>query len=278
MSETLRGFDPAPATRMLVEAWRTGTLLPELPEAIRPRTMAEGYEVQDRVVATLGSPLAGWKLGVGSASQKRRSGVGRSIGGRILASHLHRDGAVITLPNTAPVTVEFEIAYVLARDVSPGEPPFDIRDAVAEVRVTFELVRSRFVDRLAVGWPSFAADNGAFQALVLGDAVPVDRVAALADSLVVSCDGAEKARSLTGENATDPRAALADLVATARERATVLPKGSIISTGTASEPFDVAAPSAVIRARFLDRELGFTMLAPRVDGLASDGAEDHVVR
>ena len=33
---------------MLADAWRRGTLLAELPQAIRPRTMAQGYDVQDR--------------------------------------------------------------------------------------------------------------------------------------------------------------------------------------------------------------------------------------
>ena len=270
MSDTSRAFDPAPAARLLVEAWRTGTLLPELSEPIRPRTMAEGYDIQDRVVAALGHPVAGWKLGLGSRLQKRRSGLGRAVAGRILGPHLHRDGDVVTLPNAAPVTVEFEIAYVLGRDVSPGEPHLDIRDVVVEVRVAFELVRSRFVDRHAVGWPSFAADNAGFQALVLGDAIPADRVAAMADSLVVGCDGEPRARALTGEEAIDPAAALADLVAIAGERGMVLPRGSVVSTGTVSAPFDVAAPSAVIRARFLDRAFGFTLVAPDPTGAARD--------
>ena len=251
------GFDPAPAAAILAEAWRTGTLLTELPAAVRPRTMAEGYDVQDRLVAELGCPAVGWKLGVGSAAQKRQSGVGRSIAGRILGPHLHRGGDTVMLPNAAPATVEFEIAYLLGRDILPGEPEFPVLDAVAEVRVAFELVLSRFTDRRAVGWPSFAADNGAFQALVLGEPVEPAHLGELAETLVVTVDGQEMARSLSGEDATDPAGALADLVATARERGTVLPKGSIVSTGTVSKPFNLAAPAAGIGARFLGTELGF---------------------
>lgn len=258
-------FDPAPAASMLADAWRSGALLKELPEAIRPRTMAEGYDVQDRLIAELGQPVAGWKLGVGSALQKRRSGVGRSIAGRILGSHLHRSGDTVPLPNTAPVTVEFEIAYVLGRDVLPDEAAFPVLEAVGEVRAAFELVLSRFTDRRAVGWPSFAADDGAFQALVLGDPLDPARLGELAAGLAVMLDGEEAARALTGEDATDPEAALADLVATARERGMVLPKGSVVSTGTVSKPFDVAAPSAEVGARFLGMELGFRTRSGRGD-------------
>ena len=250
-------FDPAPAAATLAEAWRSGALLTELPPDLRPQTLAQGYDIQDRLVAGLGRPVVGWKLGVGSAVQKRQSGVGRSIAGRVLGSHLYHGGDPVPLPNTAPVTVEFEIAYVLGRDVQPDESAFPVMDAVAEVRVAFELVLSRFTDRRAVGWPSFAADNAGFQALILGDRIDADRVPDLVRSLVVSADSQEAARSLSGDDATDPEAALADLVATARERGMVLPRGSIISTRTVSKPFNVTARSAEISARFLGTELGF---------------------
>ena len=250
-------FDPGPAVDILVEAWRDGRLLTELPEAIRPRTMMEGYDIQDRLVAVLDMPVVGWKLGMGSTIQKRQSGVGRSIAGRIFAPHVYRDGDTVPIPNAAPVTVEFEIAYVLGRDIHPDEKSYPVMDVVAEMRVAFELVLSRFVDRRAVGWPSFAADNSSFYALILGDAVDRDRIEGLAESLVVTCDGQEMARRLSGENATDPAVALTDLVAVARERSMVLPQGSIISTGTLSKPFAVTAPSAAIGARFLDRTFGF---------------------
>lgn len=250
-------FDPHPAAAMLAEAWRSGTLLAELPYAVRPATMAEGYDIQDRLIAELGRPVVGWKLGLGSAVQKRQSGVGRSIAGRVLGSHLHRPGDEVPLPNSAPVTVEFEIAYILGRDIRPDDAEFSVTDAVAEVRAAFELVLSRFVDRRAVGWPSFAADNAAFQALILGEAIEPARLDELVRTLVVTIDGKEMARGLSGEDATEPAGALADLVATARERGMTLPKGSVVSTGTLSKPFDIAAPTAEIGARLLGTELGF---------------------
>lgn len=257
MGETTGAFDPAPAAAVLADAWRRGALLAELPEAIRPRTMAQGYDVQDRLVSELGQAPVGWKLGVGSARQKRQSGVGRSIAGRVFASRLHRPGDVVPLPDAAPVTIEFEVAYVLGRDVLPDEAEFPVLDAVAQTRAAFELVLSRFTDRRAVGWPSFAADDAAFQALVLGDPIDPARLDELTGDLVVTVDGREAARSPTGEDATDPRAALADLVATARERGMVLPEGSIVSTGTVSKPFDLAAPSAEVGARYLGTKLRF---------------------
>jgi 2-keto-4-pentenoate hydratase len=252
-------FDPDAAAGILADAWRGGTLLTELPAPVRPATMAQGYDIQDRLIERLGEPTLGWKLGMGSYGQKRQSGVGRSIAGRLLASHVHRPGDTITLPNAAPVTVEFEIAYVLGRAILPNEGELALAEAIAETRVTFELVLSRFIDRRAVGWPSFAADNAGFHALVVGEPVDPACIPALVESLAVTLDGEAAARAVTGDDVTDPVAALTDLVSTARERGMVLPAGSIVSTGTVSRPFHVAATAAEVTARFLGQEFGFRM-------------------
>lgn len=253
-------FDPRPAADLLFAAYREGRQLDELPEAVRPRTMAEGYDVQDRFLAAIGEPSAGWKLAIGSAKGKRSSGVGRSIAGHVLESHLHAEGAAIRMPHAGAVTIEFEIAYVIARDIAPDAPPVAAASVVGETRVAFELVLSRYVDRRAVGWPSFAADNSAFQALVLGPAIAATDLAEVARTLVVTVDGVERARAVTGEDETDPLAALADLLTVARERRVTIPAGSLVSTGTLSVPFDLSGPG-MITAHFLGRTLGFSLQA-----------------
>jgi 2-keto-4-pentenoate hydratase len=212
-------------------------------------------DIQDRFLARLGGASIGWKMALGGFAQKRTLGFGRALPGRILASRVYKDGDVIAMPNAAPVTIEFEIAYVLGRDILPEDPEFPVRDAIAETRVTFELVRARYVDRRTVGWLSFAADNCAFDSLVLGPAIAADSEAALAESLVVFADGVEASRALTGDDVTDPVASLGDLIATARERGVKLPKGSVISTGTLCKPFDVIPTGATVEARFLGRTL-----------------------
>src|SRR5262249_23050161 len=156
-------FDPALAAQILADAWHSGEQLTELPIDARPVSVEQGYDIQQHLLTRLDQPLAGWKLGVGSPNLQRQSGLGRSIAGRVLGSRVYRDGDTVPLPNAAPVTIEFEIAYILGRDIVPTEDA-TFAGAIAETLVTFELVLSRFVDRRAVGWPSFTADNAGFYA------------------------------------------------------------------------------------------------------------------
>ena len=244
------------AAAQLAALWRSGEQTEALPPALRPADLGEGYDIQDALVAQLGEPVVGWKLGVGSHRQRRETGFGRPIAGRVLGSRRFRMGDTVPLPGVAPVTVEFEIAFVLGRDIHPDAPPPEPGAVIAETRVAFELVRSRFHDRRSVGWPSFAADNAGFDALVVGEPIDPAAIHGLAGSLAVSADGEERARAATGEDASDPLQALADLIALARERDMLLPKGSVISTGTASVPFVISGAAQVV-ARWGGAEAGF---------------------
>jgi 2-keto-4-pentenoate hydratase len=244
------------AAAMLADLWRSGHQATALPPELRPATVEQGYDIQDRFIASLGQRVVGWKLGVGSRKGKIASGVGRAIAGRVLGSRRFDTGATVPLPNRAPVTVEFEIAYILGRDIDPVETAEAPWDAVAAMRTTVELVRSRFVDRRVVGWPSFAADNAGFDALIVGGAVDKAQLVEVAATAVVLADGAEKARALTGDDVTEVETAFTDFVALARSRGMVLPKGSIISTGTVTKPFIIESAAAV-EVRYLDTALTF---------------------
>ncbi len=242
------------AASFLAALWRSGEQAPDFPPALKPATLNAGYDIQDRFITDLGETVKGWKLGVGSHKGKRETGIGRAIAGRVLGSRYFNTGDAVKLPNAAPVTVEFEIAFVLGRDVTPADDPAAVMDAVSETRVTFELVRSRFVDRRAVGWNAFAADNGGFEALVVGAAIDPAQIDAIYQTVSVSVDGVEKARALTGEDVTDPYTAMTGFAATAQERGMVLPKGAIISTGTVTKPFNIEG-AVEITARYLDAEI-----------------------
>ena len=183
-------FDPAPAAALLADAWkRAAAKLVELSADIRPQTLAEGYDIQDRLIANLDDEVVGWKLGVGSPKAKRQAGLERAIVGRVLRSRHYRHGDTVRVTNTQPATIEFEIAFVLARDIAPDEPPVSPSTLIGATHVAVELVLARFVDRRAVGWPSFAADDAGFAALIVGDAMDPARLFEIAGSISVEANG-----------------------------------------------------------------------------------------
>jgi len=255
MDHSSSKFDPAACAAALLDAWRTGRQLEALAPQLRPSSLAEGYDAQDRLIEAAGEARAGWKLGVGSPAQLRAGGLARPLVGQVTRPRCHADGAVIQLPDDAPVTVECEIAFILARDIAPDAPQGPVEEAIESAHVTFELVRSRFVDRRVVGWPSFAADNVGFEALVVSEALAADRIRAINDSVEVLLDGEPAARAQQGDAATDPLASLRALRDHARERGITLRKGEIVTTGAMCKPFDVRGAGHAVTARFLSRQL-----------------------
>ena len=256
-------YDPAASAAILAGAWRSGRLLADLPANAKPNTLDQGYDVQDLLLAVSNGHRAGWKLGVGSPAAMRAGQLARPLVGQLVTSRIHPHGAHISLPSEDAVTVECEVAFVLAQDITPVRGRQLAVEDVRHMCVTFELVRSRFIDRRAVGWPAFAADNVGFEALVLSRPVcaGLDRelLAAVNDSASISLNGREKARALSGDAATDPIGAMNALLAHAAERSITLRAGEIVSTGAMCQPFDLAGRGHEVVATFLNHSLAFTL-------------------
>lgn len=252
-------FDPKPAAELLLKTWRDHGVLEALPGAIRPRTLDEGYAIQDALTALRGESVAGWKLGVGSIGALRQGTLARPLVGRVYESLVFAADSIVPLPSDRPITVECEIAFVLGQDIVPGSAPSRLSDVVAATRITFELVLSRFQNRRAVGWPSFAADGVGFGALVVGPEVETSRIDEVARSLVVFANGVERARVATGDDVTSPWGSFEALIAHASERGVTLKAGQIITTGACAMPFDIAEQRVQLEARFDGKVLRATI-------------------
>jgi len=251
-------FNPGAAAALLADACQRGAQMRDLPAAAKPATLTEGYDVQDRFIAALGDPVAGWKLGVGSASAMRRAGLSRPLAGQVGASRCLDAGGTVTVPAGAVATIEFEIAVRLARDVPPQAEalaPATLAALVDSAQVAFEVVLSRYEDRSAVGMPAFAGDNVGFHALVLGPRIDAERMEDVRASASVTLDGEVRALPLAGDDAIYPLEALQALLAHAAERGITLRRGAVITTGTLTRPFDVPPGTHEIRAVYAGGEL-----------------------
>jgi len=255
-------FNPAAVAETLVTTWRKGDLLTALPAELRPDTLEQGYDAQDAFFQLSAGERAGWKLGVGSPAAMRTANISRPLIGQLDKSRIYGSGVHLDLPALSPLTIECEIAFVLDKDLPPlpGREidPTDIRTTC----VTFEVVHSRFVDRKAVGWPSFVADNVGFEALIVGELLceGIDRAAlhTLAETAVVLLDGQPKATGLFGDVATDPFASLNALYQHAAERGITLKAGDIVSTGAMCQPFDITGAGHQLSVSYFGKTLSFT--------------------
>lgn len=256
-------FDPAATASVLSQAWRNGELLERLPAGLKPETLAQGYDAQDALFLGAGGSRAGWKLGVGSPAAMRAAQLSRALVGQLEKARLHASGVHLRLPAATAVTIECEIAFVLDRDISPQPGATFAPDDIRSTCVTFEVVRSRFTDRKTVGWPSFAADNVGFEALIVGESLckglDPQVMRELAQTAVVHLDGVPRAKGLFGDSATDPLASLAALYQHAAERGETLRAGDIVTTGAMCEPFDIQGEGHGLSVEYFGRELLFSL-------------------
>lgn len=237
------------AASYLARAWQIGLSLPQLPSECRPKTMADGMQVQDALVAELDFPVGGWKVGCTSAYAQRYLKIKQPIAGRVFATRMFDSG--VTLPSSGYRVrgIEGEFAFVLGRDLPPRGKPYtqaELRAAVVALRPAVEVIDPRFTDWLKVNAASIVADMAGHGALVLGPPVPRWRALDLRKLRVrVSVGGRTVGEGTGAEALGDPLRVLAWL-ANHRRAQGGLKRGEIISTGTCTGFYAAPAASEVV--------------------------------
>jgi 2-keto-4-pentenoate hydratase len=236
-------FDPDNIALELVAAWHEGAQPAALRQVLRPATLQDAYDIQDRLIAKMESPLVGWKIGLAGRNAYRGAGLIRPIFRGIPASRLFRSGDTVPVPRAVPVTVELELALVIAEDIESGDPVTPA--LVRSTHLGFEIVSSRLPDRNTIGAAATVADNAVSHAVVLGNAVSINHFAVLAAQANVNADDRPAATGLLGSDLPDPLSVVGHLVAHLSERRRRLKSGDVVFTGTLTKPFDVMAPCAL---------------------------------
>lgn len=231
------------AALALLEAHRSGTLLASLPEAGRPKSIAEGHAIQDDLLDLLGEPVAGYKT----------SGItpGEVMRGAVLRSRFFTSPAEIPVANVPLLGIESEIAFRLDRDLPARDTDYtaeEVADAVTALPA-IEVVSSRFADYHGTPVLHRLSDSMSNGALVCGEPRTDWRrfdFTKIAVSLLM--DGKSLAETVGGHSLGDP---LLPLVALANEmRASRgLHAGQVVMTGTFTGLL-FAKPGATITARF----------------------------
>ena len=252
------------AAAKIAGAWREGLPLDPLPEEIRPRTLAEGYRVQDLLTAELDAAIGGWKVGATAPAARKLLKARGPFAGRVLAGRMFATGAALPGGAYGLRGLEAEFAFRLARPLPARAKPYGlaaVKAAVGAVHPAIEVIGPRWSAGLAAGLPSIVADQGANAALILGKALRGGTTLDLrAMAVAMEVDGAIVARGTGADVLGDPWASLLWLANFRRARGGI-DAGLVVTTGSCTGVFR-APPGCRVRALFAGRPLvEFTFLA-----------------
>lgn len=218
-------FDAEAAARVLLEVRGGGTPPVGLP-AMPPDPEA-AYAVQAAVMRQ-SAGTASWKMALLAGRDRHAAAMP--------ASEVVASGAILG-PLPAAAAIEVETAFVLGADLPTRSTPEAVLAAVAEVRLAFEIVSSRYRDRTVVHPLEAMADCFNSAGIVLGDAIPDwrDRLNGPLD-LTLSLDGQPVVA--TEQGATLPQTAdfLAWLSTRAADMGLPLVAGTVIISGARIGP------------------------------------------
>jgi 2-keto-4-pentenoate hydratase len=236
--------------------WRTRIeqrRIEALPDHLRPRTLAEGYAIQDAMVASASQPVAGWKIAATSKAGQAHIGVTEPLAGRLFKNFILQDGARLPAAPLHMKVMEAEFAFRMARDLPPRPAAYEQAeacDAVAALHLAIEIPDARFERFAAIGPAQIAADNAFASWFLLGGQVPDWQRLDLAAQRVRAVNNGAVIAEGTGANVLgDPRIALAWLANHLSQRGIGLKAGDIVTTGTCITP-PAVAPGDRVTAEF----------------------------
>ena len=249
------------AAQLLIDARKQNQRI-ELPDSLKPQTLAEGYRIQDYVIQSIGTPQKGWKVAITSEALMLKVGVSEPVSGPLFAQWIHAAPQTIADGRPTLYGFEFEFAFKMARDLPPREQPYsrdEIEAAVESMHLAIEPVGTRYTQGpVKSGVPQFAADHAGNYSLVHGPAVPDWQAIDLAQVVVTGYfDGQEIGRELGANVMGNPLNALTWLANHLPRRGHSLKAGEWVITGAALGPVPAEPP---VKVRGVFGELGSIQL------------------
>ena len=241
------------SARIICEARVNNHFVKDLPDALTPKTLDEGYAVQRRVLALQGIPTAGYLLGLTNEYMQKIFGVDAPYYSPILKTNIHESPVRFAKGALLTRGLECEVVFRMARDLPPRGRPYamdEVADAVATMHPSIEIVNAHFPNWLEIPMPIVAADNGTDGPLVVGAGLKdwrrIDRVEL---PVVLYVNGAVATEGKGGNALGDPLKALAWLANDLNAKGSGLKAGETINTGTCAKLIP-AKEGDTVRATF----------------------------
>ena len=244
-------FNPFASAAVITMARQGRTPRPlDLPAALRPRSAAEAYAVQDAVVRERGE-VAGWKVGAASpqAEPVRAALTKDSVWVDAAGQAVHLPAAGFGV-----IGVEAELVYQLGADLPDRAIPYtaaEVLAAVVSVRAAIEVCDTRFAAWAQQGEWSRLADQACHGALIVGSGVAdVAAVQPLMQGVTLSVNGSVAVQHAAwGNPAGDPLRLLVWLANEGARSLGGLRAGQWVTTGSCTGTV-LVAPGTVVGADF----------------------------
>lgn len=224
------------AVEAMLRARREMRPIPGLPEAGRPASFEEAYQIQDAFVRATGQGIGGWKVGCTSDAAQKMLKVDEPFFGPVFSPLIFRSPAEPGAGSFHMLGVECEFAFRMGRDLPARDEPYGrerIIDSVQALIPAIEVISTRFDDFAGYGGLQITADCGANGALILGQEIRDWQDLALDTHEVrLVVDGTVKASGSGAAVLGEPLNALIWFAAKMQERGRGLRTGEVISTGT----------------------------------------------
>lgn len=237
------------AAALLLAARADCRPLASLPPACRPKDAAEGYAVQDALVAAMGGHVAGYKIGATSQKAQSYLETDGPFSGQVLEANLLDSPQHLAAASYNLRVIEPEFAFRLASDLpsrAQGYEEAGVAAAVEAVYPAIELVTSGLADWNHQGVASLIADNGVNGALILG-APSVDwrDLDIGAQRVTVRINGEDGGEGYGANAMGHPLTALTWLANHLSRRDRGLVAGQVVTTGVVTRFYELNAGDRV---------------------------------
>ena len=233
------------AAEWLAAARLDGRSVAELPAALRPKTAAEGYDVQQRAAEILVArglgPVIGWKVGATTAAMQKLLNLTEPAAGTIHARREFPAPARLRHSDFRKPGIECEVCVRLKSPLPGGPGKVDraaVAAAVGSLRPAIEVVDNRYGDFVATGTPTIIADAVFHAAIVLGaEVADWQRLDLAACKGTATVNGQVKLSGTGAEVLGHPFESVAWLANLLAGRGQRLEAGQYVMTGSITLPY-----------------------------------------
>jgi len=230
------------------DARRARTKYVNLPDALKPASIAEAYAAQEvyyRLAEPVYGPVGGVKVATTTKVMQDLMGITHPCGGAIFARTIHPSPARIAKSDFVNLRVESEIALALGADMAAAKAPWSadsVAPFVAGAMPAYELIEDRNAVYTETNAVSMIVENCWNGGVVIGTPRPVARK----DVAGITGRQTLNGKAIGEGKSEDPFATLAWLANLLAERGRGLAAGMVVITGSLIPTFSIAPGDACV--------------------------------